>query len=89
MNKKMINTKARIYCHSCKKDFDIYFTGLSRVECCHNCGAKIDETMWKSIFESIAHVQDTNQHFYKYNLERNEPMFTISVEGLCTDFKGE
>lgn len=89
MKRKMINTKAKIYCHGCKKEFEIYHTGLSRVNFCPHCGAGIDDTMWESIVSSINQVQQTNQDFYKYNLERNEPMFTISVEGLCTDAADE
>lgn len=89
MKKKMINTKAKIHCHSCKKEFNIYWTGLNRVDLCPHCGAVIDETMWNSIVSSMAQVQDTNQHFYKYHLERDEPMFTINVEGLYTDLVDE
>lgn len=85
MKNKMINTKAKIHCHTCGKDFDIYFTGTNKLDFCPHCGAIIDETMRKAIFDSMGYVQDTNQHFYKYHLERKEPMFTISVEGLCTD----
>lgn len=85
MKNKMINTKAKIHCHSCIKDFDIYFNGTNKLDFCPHCGAIIDETMRKAIFDSMGQVQDTNQHFYKYYLERKEPMFTISVEGLCTD----
>jgi len=85
MKKKMINTKAKIHCHSCRKEFELYWTGLSKVDHCPHCGSAIDEIMWNSIVSSMAQVQDTNHHFYKYHLERKEPMFTISVDGLYTD----
>lgn len=85
MKKKMINTKAKIHCHSCSKDFDIYLTVTNKVDYCPHCGAIVDETMRKYITESIHQVQETNHLFYKYYLEHKEPMFTISIEGLCTD----
>ena len=59
------------------------------MESCPHCGAYIDETMRNSIISSMAQVQDTNTHFYKYHLERNEPMFTVNIEGLCTDLAEE
>ncbi|MFL0165258.1 hypothetical protein [Candidatus Clostridium helianthi] len=89
MKNKMINTKAKIHCHSCGKDFNIYWVGLNKIDSCPHCNADIDETMWESILKSIAQVQQTNQDFYKYNLERKEPMFTISIEGLCTELAEE
>lgn len=84
---RIITAEAKVYCHSCGKEFSIHWIGLSRdsINMCPHCGAEIDETMRDSIVDAMAAVMDTNQHSYKYHLERREPLFTVSVLGIYAE----
>lgn len=77
-----MSTQAKIHCFNCNCDYYVYWDGINRDKIinCPHCDAKIDKHMWNSIIDAMGTVHDVNYHFRKYNSERNEDLFEISVE---------
>lgn len=79
-----MSTQCKIHCHNCGKDYYVYERGINHEEIqnCPHCDAKMDSVMWKMIVDAILSVADVNYHFRKYNSERNEDLFDISIENV-------
>lgn len=52
---KGTTAEAIMLCHSCKKEYMVYWTGIRRKnpQGCPQCGAEIDEVMWGMVVDAI------------------------------------
>ena len=76
---------AKILCGNCGYEFLAYSWSDSenpKAFDCPKCFTSMDEEMKQQVFHAMNAVRDINQHFRKYHLERKEPLFVVSVEGI-------
>jgi len=74
-------TKAKITCQNCNNSFDVFWANWSESPIrCPYCLKGMDSHMQGEIKAALATVADLNQHFLKYHLEHQEPLFVVSVE---------
>ncbi len=84
-----MSTQAKIHCFNCDATYYVYWSGISRekIISCPHCDAVIDEHMWNHIVDAMGTVNDVNYHFRKYNGERNEDLFEISIENYHVPYE--
>ena len=83
----MTAVQAKIHCCKCDSDYYVYLQSLEHdapVHCPH-CGAVMDNIMWNMVVDAAYAVNDVNNHFKKYNSERGENLFYLSVESIDSD----
>lgn len=79
-----MSTQAKIHCHNCGCNYYVYWSGLNRNKIinCPHCFAKIDKTMWDNLINAMSAVENLNSDFIKYNADRNENLFDVSIENV-------
>ena len=79
-----MSAQCKIHCYNCGNDYYIYRSGLDhdKIVNCPHCDATMDAKMWNMIVDAVYTVDEVNYHFRKYNGERNEDLFDISVENV-------
>jgi hypothetical protein len=84
-----VSTQAKIHCFNCDCNYYVYWSGISRdkIISCPHCDAEIDSKMWNMIVNALGTLNDVNYHFRKYNQERNEDLFEVSVENYHVPFE--
>ena len=79
-----MSVQCKIHCCNCENDYYVYWPHMSKenIVNCPHCDAKMDSKMWANIIDAVGNVWDVNYHFRKYNSERDEDQFYISVENV-------
>ncbi|WP_147661044.1 hypothetical protein [Lacticaseibacillus saniviri] len=72
-------TIAKLHCVSCGNDFPISATRKPQHIECPFCQSRMADDMIENLYGAILSVADINHHFRKYNIERDESAFVLSV----------
>ena len=85
----MNTSVVRIHCFTCNKEYLLNSEDISTndIHNCPHCNAKIDKQMWDMIIHAMNTINDVNGHFKKYHNERQENLFSISIENKPTIYR--
>lgn len=73
-------TTAGLTCGQCGNFFQLNLNEKPAEIKCPFCQSEMASDMIESVYNAASTVSDLNYHFRKYKSERNEALFSLSVE---------